>query len=167
MKRFKGFLLVGMIVAMLMQASIAMAWYKINIKTGQIIESNSFAMYDAEVTAILPPGLDVMWLDPIQKVANSWDVWFLQDYAYKYTVPIPYEPNKRDCDDIACIYKAVLAYLGYGNAVGIVFDLTMGHAYNCFWLDEEGNGSVHLWAIDPQNGSVWPFDGTHKCRIFW
>ena len=151
----------------LMVSSQAFAWEKMDIRTGEITRpGNTFDMYEAAVKS--PANVHIMYLDPKQIIVNSWDnVWFLQNIAYDYTVSIPYIKNRRDCDGIACIYKAILAYMGYDNVVGLVIDRTMHHAYDAFWWDKKNNGHVWLWAIDPQTGDMWQFNGNHDYTIIW
>ena len=172
----KRFLFLSMFIVF-MFCRTANAFYLVNLDTKTVVTpGNSFSHYDA---VSLPQIDHINYLDPVHIVLDKpEEVEALQTCAYKYTAywVLQYIPNRRDCDDIALIYKAIWAYLGFGNLVGIVYDFTDEHAYNCFWYDKSKNKHPKLMKLEPQDGVVSPFPkrqiyngdkGGHYVAIFW
>ena len=115
-----------------------------------------------------PSNVRIMYLDPVQIILdNPEEVAGLQKYVRKYVAnwqndgPLLYIPNRRDCDDFACILKGQMAYYGFGNMLGIMLDWAEGHAVDVFWYDPGKNGNATLMVIEPQSGKVY------KCPNDW
>ncbi len=172
----KRFLFLSMFIV-LMFCRTANAFYLVNFDTKTVVvpKGNFFSSYDA----VSLPQIDyINYLDPIHIVLDSpEEVEALQTCAYNYTAywVLPYIQYGRDCDDIALIYKAIWAYLGFGNMIGIAYDFTDEHAYNCFWYDKSKNKHPKLMKLEPQDGTVSPFPKRqvyngrkgHYVVIFW
>ena len=173
---FKEFFVVLLVFLFCSIPTNANSFYLVNFDTKTVVpDSNSFSHYDA---VSLPQIDHINYLDPVHIVLDRQDeVEALQACAYRYTAywVLQYIPDRRDCDDIALIYKAIWAYLGFGNLVGIVYDFTDEHAYNCFWYDKFKNKHPKLMKLEPQDGVVSPFpkrqiyngDKGHYVAIFW
>ena len=134
-----------------------------------IYPGNYFAYRDVDTQKFYQPGGVTIWyLDPVQIVLDDpKEVIGLQQYVRKYIAnlqnggPLEYVPNRRDCDDFACILKGQMAYYGFGNLFGVMLDWVKAHAVDVFWYDPRNDGNATLMVIEPQNGKVY------KCPNDW
>ncbi len=71
----------------------------------------------------------------------------------------PYIADRFDCDDFSRVFKChCIDSYGF-NAVGLVRDYPMRHAYNLFVTDD-----LKVYVIEPQTGTWWEFDERPKDR---
>jgi len=75
-----------------------------------------------------------------------------------------YVADRFDCDDFSRLFKC-FCIERYGiNAVGLVRDYLMRHAYILFVTDE-----LNVFVVEPQNGAIWTFDerprGNYLCKF--
>ena len=143
------------------------AWMVVSWPHGTVVDSDQTNNYDPS-DFVMPEHFDMVHWDNWQIVLTDPDeVWLVINWLTPVTTSISYIPERRDCDDYAIIAKGVLAYEGFGNAIGLVIDYTKAHAYNCYWWLQD-DGKIVLRKIEPQV-PMFPcgFPMDHEGVIYW
>lgn len=148
------------------------AWAIVDTQTGEIIEASDIQMDSTGNHSL------VEFKRPPHFTQVCWDTWrivltneeeeeLLFSWVRDVVESLDYIKTRRDCDDFAIIAKAVLAYEGYGNALGLVIDYSMNHAYNAYWFMLP-DGLIILKRLEPQNPYVpVPFSMENRGIIYW
>jgi len=160
------------LILLLIAWMVCGAWMIANPQTGEVIESSDVQADSTGSHSVVeferPPNFAQIYWDTWQIIlTNPEEETLLFRWVRGVTASLGYIRTQRDCDDFAIIAKAVLAYEGFGNALGLVIDYSMNHAYNCYWylsLDEK----IVLKRLEPQNPYIpVPFPMNDRGIIYW
>ena len=105
----------------------------------------------------IPYGMDILALDNKYLVTNQADMKKIIEWDW--TDNRTYIAEKYDCDNFAFSFKAMVDRKFGVNNVGLVIDISAGHAYNIIVFND---GTVRLF--EPQSDK-WPRIGTNMYKF--
>ena len=84
------------------------------------------------------------------------------DIVRKFAPQVKYERDRFDCDDFALNFKAYCSREYRLNGVGLVWDYSAGHMYNCVLAASTVDGKSEVKFIEPQTDQFVELEeGTH------